>query len=242
MFPIKDTIPHRESPFTTWFLLALNTLVFFFELSLPPEALQGLFFKYGLVPLRFTDPQWALGHGLSPYNPLPFLTCMFLHGGWFHFISNMWSLWLFGDNVEDCMGHRRFLAFYLLCGVAAGVIHTAFNPQSPIPTVGASGAIAGVMGAYMVLYPGSRIITLVPVFFFFPIFLEIPAVVFLGLWFLSQLFSGLFSLVVPGGVGGIAWWAHVGGFLFGILLLPLFRRRRRYRGFFADEWFCRNYF
>ncbi|RLA84902.1 MAG: rhomboid family intramembrane serine protease, partial [Deltaproteobacteria bacterium] len=148
MFPIKDTIPHRESPFVTWLLLALNALVFLFELSLSPRSLQLLFFEHGIVPLRFTDPEWALRWGLSPYNPLPLLTSMFLHGGWFHFISNMWSLWLFGDNVEDRMGHWRFLAFYLLCGLAAGIIHIAFNPRSPIPTIGASGAIAGVMGAY----------------------------------------------------------------------------------------------
>lgn len=201
--------------------------MFFYELSLPRERLEALFFEFGLVPLRYLSPEWAASVGLSPCDPLPFLTAMFLHGGWLHFISNMWSLWLFGDNVEDRMGHLRFLVFYLLSGLAASLIHIFFNPLSPIPTVGASGAISGVMGAYMVLFPTSRIITLVP-FFFLPLLLEIPAVVFLGLWFFSQFFSGLFSLLTPSSFGGIAWWAHVGGFLFGILALPFFKKKRRY--------------
>jgi len=165
---------------------------------------------------------------------------MFLHGGWMHFISNMWSLWLFGDNVEDCMGHLRFLIFYLLCGLAAGFIHFMFNPTAQVPTIGASGAIAGVMGAYFVMFPTARVITLVPIFFL-PYFIEIPAVFYLGIWFMMQLFSGMFSLVLPTGAGGIAWWAHVGGFLFGILVLPFFRRRRG-RPFYADEFFYRNFF
>ena len=242
MFPIKDNIPHRESPFVTWLLILINGVVFLLETSLPPEALQRLLMHYGMVPARYTDPLWALSRGLSPVDPLPFLTSIFLHGGWWHFISNMWTLWLFGDNVEDCLGHFRFLVFYLLCGLAAGFLHFFFNPGSTLPTIGASGAIAGVMGAYFVMFPTARVITLVPIFFI-PYFIEIPAVFYLGLWFLSQLFSGVFSLMLPAGAGGIAWWAHVGGFLFGIFVLPLFRKRRRsYRPFYADEYFCRNFF
>jgi len=240
VFPIRDNIPHRESPFVTWLIILINGLIFLFELSLPPRALQRLFLQYGMVPARYTDPAWALGHGLSPLDPLPFVTSMFLHGGWMHFISNMWSLWLFGDNVEDCMGHLRFLIFYLLCGLAAGFIHFMFNPTAQVPTIGASGAIAGVMGAYFVMFPTARVITLVPIFFL-PYFIEIPAVFYLGIWFMMQLFSGMFSLVLPTGAGGIAWWAHVGGFLFGILVLPFFRRRRG-RPFYADEFFYRNFF
>lgn len=143
-----------------------------------------------------------------------------------HVISNMWMLWIFGDNVEDRMGHLRFLVFYLLCGVAAGIVHFATNLNSTLPTVGASGAVAGVMGAYFLLYPRARIITMIPVFFY-PLFIEIPAVFFLGLWFYSQLFSGLASLSGPMQVGGIAWWAHVGGFLTGAALRFVFVKRYR---------------
>jgi membrane associated rhomboid family serine protease len=204
-------------------IILLNTGVFFFETSLSERGLKNLIYIFAFVPARYSHSDWLL----SPALYLPFLTSIFIHGGWMHLISNMWSLWIFGDNVEDRMGHIRFLFFYLLCGIAAGVVHWVTNLHSQIPTVGASGAIAGVMGAYFLLYPYSRVITMVPVFFY-PVFIEIPAVFYLGLWFYSQFLSGVMSLVTPRDIGGIAWWAHIGGFLAGGLLMPLFIRRKRY--------------
>lgn len=152
---------------------------------------------------------------------------MFLHGGWFHLISNMWVLFIFGDNVEDRMGHGRFLLFYLLSGLAAGLMQALAAPGSHLPTVGASGAIAGVLGAYLLFFPGARVLTLIPFFFFFS-FVEIPALFYLGFWFIAQLYSGLFALALPAGMsaGGVAWWAHIGGFLFGLLLARRFERPR----------------
>jgi membrane associated rhomboid family serine protease len=174
--------------------------------------------------------------GADPDAYWTVLTCMFLHGGWMHFIGNMWVLFLFGDAVEDRMGPARYLVFYLLCGLAAGLTHYLTNPTSPVPTVGASGAIAGVMGAYFVLFPTARVITLIPVFFF-PFLVEIPAVVYLGVWFASQLFSGTLALVGPQYYEGVAWWAHVGGFVAGIALLPLFKKsRKQYRRYYPDEY------
>jgi membrane associated rhomboid family serine protease len=161
---------------------------------------------------------------------------MFLHGGWMHIIGNMWTLWIFGDNVEDRMGPLRFVLFYLLCGLAAGVTHWLTNPDSTIPTVGASGAIAGVLGAYFFLYPHARIIAMVPIFFW-PFFFELPAITYLGFWILSQIFSGTLSLALPKDVGGVAWWAHVGGFIAGAALHRLFvKRRRSMRRLEPDEW------
>ena len=151
---------------------------------------------------------------------------MFLHGGWAHIIGNMWTLWIFGDNVEDRMGPFRFTVFYLLCGLVAGVVHYFTNADSDVPTVGASGAIAGVLGAYFVLFPRSQIVVMVPIFFY-PLFFEVPAVTYLLFWALSQVFSGTLALAGPVEVGGVAWWAHVGGFSAGLLLHPLFIRPRR---------------
>lgn len=221
MIPIRDTIPHRRFPFTTWFIILLNGVVFFFELSLPEEVLRQFTYIFGVVPERYFNPELVLNQG----NYLPFLTSMFLHGGWLHLIGNMWFLYLFGDNVEDCMGHLRFLIFYLLSGIAASLIFVYFAPHSKFPVIGASGAIAGVMGAYFVMFPRSRILTLVPIFFL-PYFIELPAVIFIGFWFILQLFSGTFSLIAPESGGGIAWWSHIGGFVVGIILLPLFRKRK----------------
>jgi len=161
---------------------------------------------------------------------------MFLHGGWIHIIGNMWTLWIFGDNVEDRMGPVRFLAFYFLCGLAAGVVHLYTNPDSTLPTVGASGAIAGVLGAYLLLFPHSRIIILVPLFFL-PLFVEVPAITYLGFWIVSQIFSGTLSLALPEDVGGVAFWAHVGGFIAGAVLCWLFVKPQRHgRSLAADEW------
>lgn len=234
MFPIRDVIPHRFPPVTVVALILANGFVFLVETSLSPETLKQVFYLFGLVPARYSHPAWASGVGLPLDDYWPFLTSMFLHGGWFHIIANMWCLWLFGDNVEDRMGHVRFLLFYLACGLAAGVIQVLTQADSTLPTVGASGAIAGVMGAYLFLFPFARILVLVPIFIF-PFFFELPAVIFMGFWFFMQLFGGLQSLAAPG-LGGIAFWAHVGGFAAGVLLHPIFLKgRAEYRAWYDDE-------
>lgn len=236
MVPIQDTISSRTTPLITWMLVGLNTLFFALELGLSEASLTRFFYHFGVVPARYTDPHWASWVGL-PHSYWPFVTSAFLHGGWLHIISNMWALLLFGDNVEERMGGSRFLVFYLLSGVAANVFHVLLNPDSTVPAVGASGAIAGVMGAYLFLFPRSRIIVLFPILFI-PLFFEVPAILYLALWFYSQLFSGVLSLAAPADVGGIAWWAHVGGFAAGVALHRLFvlPRLRRPRSRQPDEW------
>jgi len=234
VIPIRDTIPSRGVPVVTWSLIAANVAVFLFELTLDPDELEALFYLFGVVPARFTHPAWASRLGLPVDDYWPFLTSMFLHDGWLHVISNMWALWIFGDNVEERMGRLRFLLFYLLTGLAAGLVHWFTNAQSTLPTVGASGAIAGVLGAYFVLFPFARIIVLIPVFFF-PFFFELPAVTYLFVWFASQMIGGALSALGPQDVGGIAWWAHLGGFGAGVVVHRLFllpsgralRRRER---------------
>ncbi len=228
MIPLRAKIPSQHLPVVTVVLITVNAVAFSFEVTLWADQKLALFYFYGLVPARYTQPLWADQLGLSP-SYWPFLTSMFLHGGWMHIIGNMWSLWLFGDKVEDRMGHLRFLTFYLLCGLAAAGVHLALNQTSTLPVIGASGAVAGVMGAYFIMYPFSRIVTVVPIFIFFHV-MEIPAFIYLGLWFLMQVSSGTMALGA-GGHGGIAFWAHVGGFVMGILLLRSFVRgqlRRRW--------------
>jgi membrane associated rhomboid family serine protease len=226
MFPIKDSVPSRSVPVVTRALILINVLVFFFELMLPEQSIENLFYLFGIVPARFTHPDWAALAGIPLDDYWPLLTHQFLHGGWLHIIANMWTLWIFGDNVEDWMGPGRFAIFYLLCGVIAGTTHLLTNPDSTIPSVGASGAIAGVLGAYLLFFPTARLVVLLPIFFF-PFFFEVPAVFYLAFWFFSQLFSGTASLAGPQQVGGIAWWAHIGGFIGGMLLCGLFARRPR---------------
>jgi membrane associated rhomboid family serine protease len=231
MFPLKDTIQHIGFATATWALIALNGIIFIFEISIPEDLLQQLFFLFGLVPAKYSYPQWAYIHGLTFDHYLSFLTNIFLHGGLFHILGNMWFLYLFGSSVEDRMGHLRFLIFYLLSGVAANVIYFVFDIHSKVPEFGASGAIAGVMGAYLVMFPNARIITLFLILFF-PVFIEISAFFYVGFWFLMQIFSGTLSLGSDQ-AGGVAWWAHIGGFATGILLLPFFRSnhhspRKRY--------------
>lgn len=234
MFPLRDTIPTRHTPFMTWALIGVNVLVFAFELMLPPDVRNAFFYYFGIVPARFSHPAWAEWAGLPVDDYWPFLTCMFLHGGWMHIISNMWALWIFGDNVEDRMGHFRFLVFYLLCGTAAGIVHVLTNANATIPTVGASGAIAGVLGAYFILFPRANIITMF-LLFFFPLFFTLPAALYNFVWFLMQFMSGLASLAGPQNVGGIAWWAHIGGFVAGIVLLRPFLRSQSERRRHEDE-------
>lgn len=228
MIPLFDDIPSRRIPWVNYTLILLNVLVFVWEVSLGP-ALEPTIRQIGLVPVRF----W---HETGMARWLPVFTSMFLHGGTFHLFSNMLALWIFGDNVEDRMGHLRYLIFYLLCGVAAALAHVYLNPTSPIPTVGASGAISGVLAAYFVMFPTASVYTLIPLFFFWVEVVRIPAVIYLGIWFFSQLFNGLFALSVNTlqASGGVAWWAHVGGFVAGLVLVWFFRRppERRY----ADEY------
>ena len=226
MIPIQDTVRSRNPPLAVYALIGLNFLVFAIELTLTHEDLDRLCYLLGIVPARYAHPEWASQVGFPVDDYWPFLTSMFLHGGWAHIIGNMWTLWIFGDNVEDRMGPFRFTVFYLLCGLVAGVVHYFSNADSDVPTVGASGAIAGVLGAYFVLFPRSQIVVMVPIFFY-PLFFEVPAVAYLLFWALSQVFSGTLSLAGPVEVGGVAWWAHVGGFSAGLLLHPLFIRSRR---------------
>ncbi|MHB8897462.1 MAG: rhomboid family intramembrane serine protease [Thermoguttaceae bacterium] len=246
MFPIQDTVPGRHPPIATWAIILVNCAVFVLQLSLPEQGIEQLFYLFGIVPARYTHPEWATYVGFPADNYWPFLTSMFLHGGWLHILANMWTLWIFGDNVEDRMGPSRFVGFYLLCGIVAGVIHLVTNPTSTAPTVGASGAIAGVMGAYFVLFPRSRLIVMVPIFFW-PLFFEMPAVLYLFVWFLIQVLSGTAPVTTPGEVQGIAWWAHIGGFVCGLLTFGLFlqdrsppRRLQSDERSFEDSWVFRR--
>ncbi|MCX7000258.1 MAG: rhomboid family intramembrane serine protease [Candidatus Sumerlaeota bacterium] len=226
MIPIKDTIKSRHAPVMTVIIIIANVLVFIYQLNLPPNALNRFLYVWGVVPARFFRPGWAEYMGYPHRTPLPLFTSMFLHGGWFHLIANMWALWIFGDNVEDRMGHFRFPIFYILCGLIASAANMVLYHSSPIPTIGASGAIAGVMGAYFILFPGARILVLMPIFFY-PLFFEIPAVVYLLFWFILQFLSGTQALLSGAGqVGGIAFWAHIAGFISGIILLRVFIRKR----------------
>jgi rhomboid family protein len=228
MIPFRDNIPSRSTPIITISLILINVVVFIYELSLG-DAIEPFIAQFGVIPSVVVHwPQTDL-----PLMAIiiPYLTSMFLHGGWLHVIGNMWYLWIFGDNVEDRLGHFAFLVFYLLCGIGAGVVHTILNAGSTVPSVGASGAIAGVLGAYFVSYPFARVLTLVPIFVFFQV-IEIPALIVLGFWFIMQFFYGAASLAATSvsQTGGVAWWAHVGGFVIGILLVGLFPRKDR-RGY-----------
>jgi membrane associated rhomboid family serine protease len=226
MLPIRDNVPRRNPPIATWTLILVNGVVFLFELTMPPDALEQFVHLFGIVPARYTHPDWASWVGFPIDNYWPFFTSMFLHAGWLHIIGNMWALWIFGDNVEDRMGPIRFTVFYVLCGLVSGVVHWFTNADSTLPTVGASGAIAGVMGAYFFLFPRARVVVLFPVLFL-PLFFELPAVTYLGFWVLIQVFSGTLSVGTAGEVGGVAWWAHVGGFVSGIALQFFFVRSGR---------------
>jgi membrane associated rhomboid family serine protease len=217
MIPLKDNIPARRLSVVNTVLILLNLGVFLYVFIGSGRG-ASLLHHYSLIPARITG---GAAHPSFSHRMIPFVTYMFLHGGWFHLLGNMWSLWIFGDNVEDHLGHLPYLLFYILRGLAAASIHLLLNLGSQIPTVGASGAIAGVMGAYLVLYPRARVLTLIPFFVIFPI-IEIPAFFFLGAWFSIQLVNAFFgSLSSAHPLTGIAWWAHVGGFVAGIVLLRL---------------------
>lgn len=224
MIPIRDNLHRRRFPLITFLLITGNILLFLYQSTLPRRELEAFFYQFGLVPAFISEPILALR--LSVFSGLiqPFFTSMFLHANWGHLLGNMWALWIFGDNVEDELGPVRFLLFYLLSGLGAGILHFFTNIHSIIPTIGASGAIAGIMGAFMLFFPRAKIVTIVPIIFFFTL-VNIPAFIYLGIWFFSQLYFGALTFGM-GSAGGIAWWAHVGGFLFGIFILPLFRRHR----------------
>ncbi len=221
MIPIKDNLYKRKTPLITYLLIGLNTFIFLYQLGLNHYQLQVLFYQYGLVPAFLTDPGLAARYGLEVSFLLPFISSTFLHANLGHLLGNMWALWIFGDDIEDYLGHFRYLIFYLATGAGAGVIHLITNLNSTVPTIGASGAVAGLMGAFFILYPRAKIAALVPIFFFFTM-INIPAFFYLGIWFLIQLYYGAATLGADL-AGGIAWWAHVGGFLLGIFLLRYFR-------------------
>jgi membrane associated rhomboid family serine protease len=214
MIPLRDTQPRYSTPYVTIALIVVNSVIFLFELSLDPFSRNHLIYAYGIVPDRL--------------HVATLVTSMFLHGGWMHIIGNMWFLWIFGDNIEDILGHGKYLFLYFACGVAAGILFVLTSPYSRVPTIGASGAIAGVMGAYVVKFPHARVLTLLFIFVFVTT-IEVPAVIMLVYWFVIQLFSGLGSIADSHvAQGGVAWFAHVGGFLAGMLLVSILPTRPRY--------------
>jgi membrane associated rhomboid family serine protease len=215
MIPLRDTQRSYSPPVVTVLIIVFNAVAFFYELSLDPFSRNHLISVYGVVP--------------DHLSYLSLVASMFLHGGWMHIIGNMWFLWIFGDNVEDILGHGSYLLFYLLCGVAAALTHVMVNPDSHLPTIGASGAIAGVMGAYLIKFPRSRVLTLVPIFFFLTTY-ELPAAVVLVYWFIIQLFSGFGSVAYSHtSQAGTAWFAHLGGFIAGIVLISIMPKRGLYK-------------
>ena len=215
MIPVRDNVPSKNYPVVNNIIIGVNVLVYLVELS-QGDGLNRFMYIYGLVPARYTIDQVASYFTLEQ-QIFSIISFMFVHGGFLHLLSNMWTLYIFGDNVEDHMGHVSYLIFYILCGAASGLSHLLFNMHSNVAVVGASGAIAGVMGAYLILHPHSKILTIIPIIII-PWFVEIPAFFFLGLWFVMQVLNAAGS----NGAGGIAWWAHVGGFIFGIIALNFF--------------------
>ncbi len=215
MIPLRDTIPHRRIPFISVGLIILNFLVFIYEV-MQGVHLKEFLFKWGLVPINVLSSNACLLERI-----MPLFTSIFLHGGLLHLLGNCWFMWIFADNVEDKLGHLNFLIFFILCGMGANLFHLLMNSKSSLPAIGASGAISGVLGAYFILFPFSRILTLIPFFIFWEI-VEIPAFIYLGLWFLFQFLKGVASSHQTMFYGGVAWWAHIGGFLTGLFLLNFF--------------------
>jgi len=222
MIPLRDSNPSRTIPFVNYLLITLNVLAFLFEVSLG-RGMTMLVFHLGLVPVNFVDDIQQMQISLGTI--LPLFSSMFLHGGWMHLIGNMLFLYIFGDNVEDRFGHLKYLVFYFIAGITAAATQIYMFPNSEVPMVGASGAIAGVLGAYVFMFPTAKVLTLIPIFFFFQL-IELPAFLFLGIWFLMQILSGMFTLGIGADAGGVAWWAHIGGFVAGIVLFPFLRKRR----------------
>lgn len=229
MLPLRDNIPSRSIPLVNWALIAFSTLLFIYQTRLEPTVMNNLALAYGVVPANLN-----LVH---PSTWIPLVTAIFLHGGWVHLISNMWVLFIFGDNIEDRMGHSRYLGFYVLGGAFANMLQALAIPKSLIPAIGASGSVAAVLGGYFLLFPRARVVTLIPVFLY-PWIVEISAFIFLGFWFILQLYSGFQSLSITGGasMGGIAWWAHIGGFIFGLLAVLFFARRSTPKPYIDRQW------
>ncbi len=221
MIPLRDSVPCSITPFVTWTIMAICTLIFILLQIVPDETLRQLVYLYGMVPIRYTNPQWAVSFGLPQDNYLSVFTSLFLHNGWMHFIPNMLFMWIFADNIEDLMGHGRFIVFYLVCGVLATGLQWYSDPLLVQPIVGASGAIAGVMGAYFFRYPFASVVIMIPIFFF-PLVFELPAIGFLGAWVIMQLHKATTSVLFEGQTTDVAWWAHLGGFIAGAFLHPLF--------------------
>jgi membrane associated rhomboid family serine protease len=222
MFPLKDSIRIPFAPITTYFIIFINIIVFLYQESLSGRDAYRFSLQYALVPRRYFDPAWAHAHGLDPGNYLPFIAGTFMHGGWWHIILNMWTLFIFGASLEGRIGRIGFLSFYLLCGVIASFTHAYFNMDSAVPALGASGAIAGVLGGYATTFPRARI-TILILIVILPLFFRIPALGYALIWFGFQFLEGFVNLASPGMSGGIAWWAHIGGFAAGLALIPLWR-------------------
>ncbi len=233
MIPIRDDIPSETYPFVNYGLIALNFIVFLYELSLPPIQLTNFIYNFGFVPFKFSYIL-GCGHCSMLQAILPIFSSMFIHGGWFHILGNMLFLYIFGDNVEDSLGHLKYLIFYLLSGFAAAMFQYVIHPFSKTPMVGASGAIAGVLGAYFILYPRARVFTLV-FFFFFVDIIPLPAFLYIFLWFLMQVLNGSAALALQG-AGGVAWWAHIGGFIAGMTMVLLIRKKQRPRYRYYRPW------
>lgn len=221
MIPLGDSVPSERTPFVTYTLIAVNVLVFFWELLMGAQA-GDLIYAWGTTPVDIINWQQ------NPFALSTLVTSVFLHGGWLHLIGNMLYLGVFGDNVEGIMGHRRFIFFYLFCGVAANVAQVIIAPSSMIPGIGASGAIAGVLAAYLLCFPRARVFVGIPLLIYMKV-VALPAILVLGFWFVVQLFNGVTAIGMSSEatMGGVAWWAHIGGFVAGLILTPLLRQRRR---------------
>jgi membrane associated rhomboid family serine protease len=220
MIPLRDNTYSHSFPFVNVTIIVLNVLIFLYQLSLPEELLNLFFYNFGVIPAQVIS-QVTTGESLL-ITVTPFISAIFLHGSWVHMLGNMLYLWIFGDNIEDRIGHLRYLLFYLLIGIISCIAHIISVPGSQIPIIGASGAIAGIMGAYFLTFPKARILTLVPVFFFIT-FIQVPAIIFLPIWFVIQIINGLSTAGM--GADAVAWWAHIGGFISGLVLMPFFARR-----------------
>lgn len=224
MIPIRDTAPCYSRPYVTWGLMFICTALFLVLEFSPDRFHHYVIYIYGMVPNRYTDPGWAVAMGYPVDYYLSFISNLFLHAGWSHLIMNMWFLWIFADNIEDRMGHGRFIVFYLLCGFIATVVQWFYTPQLVVPVVGASGAIAGVLGAYFFLYPYAKIVLWVPILFL-PIFIEVPAIAFIGIWVIFQMAKATTAILFYEGASDVALWAHLGGFVAGFLLFQYFLRK-----------------
>ncbi len=221
MIPIRDNIPSKTTPYVSWSIIAICIIIFLSMKVMPQELQRQILYLYGMVPIRYSNPEWSAAFGLPPDRYLSFLTNLFLHGGWLHIIINMWFIWIFGKSIEDRMGHIKFLFFYLICGVSATFAQWYYDPELAIPVVGASGAIAGVLGAYFVIYPFARIVIWFPLLFL-PIFFELPAIAFLGFWVIIQFQKATSIMLFENVIADVAWWAHLGGFAAGGILHFLF--------------------